>query len=72
MTDSPLGRKSNYPDRYDPSILVGLNRADSRQKLRLDTNHLGIFGIDSWTCYELSWLNERGVPRNSILYFSYS
>ena len=45
MTDSPLGRKSNYPDRYDPSLLICLNRADSRQKLRLDTNHLGIFGI---------------------------
>ncbi len=72
MSDSLLGQKANYPDRYDPKLLVGLNRTDSRQKLRLDTSHLEIFGIDSWTCYELSWLNEKGVPRNSILYFSYS
>ena len=48
MTDSPLGRKSNYPDRYDPSLIVGLNRADSRQNLRLDNNQIGKFGIYSW------------------------
>ena len=72
MPDSSLGEKTNYPTGYDPSILVGLNRADSRQKLRLDSNSYEIFGIDSWTCYELSWLNENGIPRNSILYFSYS
>ena len=28
--------------------------------------------MDSWTCYELSWLNQKGVPRNSVLYFSYN
>ena len=72
MPDSSLGENTNYPTGYDPSILVGLNRADSRQKLRLDSNSYEIFGIDSWTCYELSWLNESGIPRNSILYFSYS
>ena len=72
MPDSSLGENTNYPTDYDPSILVGLNRADSRQKLRLDSNNYEIFGIDSWTCYELSWLNENGIPRNSILYFSYS
>ena len=72
MPDSSLGENTNYPTGYDPSILVGLNRADSRQKLRLDSNNYEIFGIDSWTCYELSWLNENGLPRNNILYFSYS
>ena len=72
MSDLPLGKKANYPPSYDPSVLVGLNRSDSRQKLRLESNQLEIFGIDSWTCYELSWLNENGIPRNSILYFSYS
>jgi 7-cyano-7-deazaguanine reductase len=72
MPDSSLGENTNYPIRYDPSILVSLNRADSRRKLRLDSKNYDIFGIDSWTCYELSWLNQNGVPRNSILYFSYS
>ena len=72
MPNIPLGKNTNYPAGYDPSILVGLSRADSRQKLRLDSNNYKIFGIDSWTCYELSWLNENGIPRNSILYFSYS
>jgi 7-cyano-7-deazaguanine reductase len=72
MPDSSLGENTNYPTGYDPSILVRLNRADSRQKLRLDSNSYEIFGIDSWTCYELSWLNKKGIPRNSILYFSYS
>ena len=72
MPNSPLGENIKYPIGYDPSLLVGLTRADSRQKLRLDSNNYEIFGIDSWTCYELSWLNENGIPRNSILYFSYS
>tara|TARA_B100001250_G_C19726374_1_gene756263 strand:- start:284 stop:1081 length:798 start_codon:yes stop_codon:yes gene_type:complete len=72
MPDLSLGENTNYPIGYDPSILVGINRADSRQNLRLDISNYDIFGMDSWTCYELSWLNKNGIPRNSILYFSYS
>jgi len=72
MPDLPLGENTNYPTGYDPLLLVALNRADSRQKLRLDSNSYEIFGMDSWTCYELSWLNQKGIPRNSTLYFSYS
>ena len=72
MSNDVLGENVSYSPSYDPSILVGLNRFDSRQKLRLDKNSYKIYGIDSWTCYELSWLNKNGLPRNSILYFSYS
>ena len=72
MADLPLGKNINYPLSYDPSLLVGLNRSESRKRLRLDNYQSEIFGIDSWTCYELSWLNQKGLPRNNILYFSYS
>ena len=71
MSKTLLGQNTNYTVNYNPSVLVGINRADSRKKLRLDSISNQIFGIDSWTCYELSWLNSDGLPRTSILYFSY-
>ena len=53
MADLPLGKNINYPLSYDPSLLVGLNRSESRKRLRLDNYQSEIFGIESWTCYEL-------------------
>ena len=66
MSDLPLGKNINYPLSYDPSLLVGLNRSESRKRLRQDNFQSEIFGLDSWTCYELSWLNQKGLPRNNI------
>ena len=71
MSKISLGKNTQYPLKYDPSLLVSINRADSRKKLSLYSVNHEIFGVDSWTCYELSWLNQKGVPRNSVLYFSY-
>ena len=71
MSKISLGKNTQYPLKYDPSLLVSINRVDSRKKLSLYSVNHEIFGVDSWTCYELSWLNQKGVPRNSVLYFSY-
>tara|TARA_Y100001970_G_scaffold41789_1_gene51892 strand:+ start:4093 stop:4890 length:798 start_codon:yes stop_codon:yes gene_type:complete len=72
MSDLSSGVGSKYPLEYNPDLLFALNRADARRKSGTETQDTKIFGIDSWTCYELSWLNEKRIPRNSILYFSYS
>ena len=30
-----------------------------------------LYGLDSWTAYELSWLKAGNIPQNAILYVSY-
>ncbi len=71
MSKLLLGKDSGYPTIHDPSILEGMSRLDSRKRIGIDENSSRLYGIDSWTCYELSWLNKNGVPNNGILYFSY-
>lgn len=53
---------SDYPTRYDPSVLVGISRGTGRQALGL-SGELPFDGVDLWNAYELSWLNERGKPQ---------
>jgi 7-cyano-7-deazaguanine reductase len=49
-----LGNTIQIPDTYSPTIL------DRIQRTR---NNLG---VDIWTCYEVSWINEEGVPQYRI------
>ena len=70
--DLPLGKKTNYPRNYDPSLLVALDRKEARNRVGIKLNSSSFYGLDSWTAYELSWLNSHGLPENGILYDSYS
>jgi 7-cyano-7-deazaguanine reductase len=66
---SPLGKASAYPDRYDPTLLFPLPRADKRREIGVvDTPPF--FGADLWTSFELSWLNPRGKPLVAIAHFT--
>ena len=67
----PLGKKITYPDKYDPSLLVGISREESRNRSGVTLEPISFYGLDSWTAYELSWLNLEGVPKNAVLYASY-
>ena len=67
----PLGKKITYPDKYDPSLLVGISREESRNRSGVTLEPNSFYGLDSWTAYELSWLNLEGVPKNAVLYASY-
>ena len=69
--DLPLGKKTKYPRNYDPSLLVALDRKEARNRVGIKLNSSSFYGLDSWTAYELSWLNSHGLPENSILYASY-
>ena len=63
----PLGKESAYPDRYDPSLLYPISREFGRASLALSANTLPFIGWDLWRGYELSWLNDRGMPQTAIL-----
>ncbi|WP_213993226.1 NADPH-dependent 7-cyano-7-deazaguanine reductase QueF [Sodalis sp. dw_96] len=61
-----LGKPTPYSDRYDAALLQAVPRALNREPLGLTPQTLGFHGADIWTLYELSWLNDRGVPQVAI------
>ncbi len=62
---SPLGRSTEYPDRYDAGLLFPMPRSASRSSLGIG-HALPFSGIDRWHAWELSWLNSRGKPQVAI------
>lgn len=65
LTETPLGRASDYVDEYTPSLLCPVPRWDARENLDLelvDGKSLPFHGLDIWNGYELSWLNDKGKP----------
>ena len=58
-----LGKQVDYPERYDPSVLVPIARADNRKGLGITGDKLPFVGADVWNAYELSWLDRRGKPQ---------
>lgn len=60
-----LGKKTDYAHQYDPSLLQPVPRSLNRDDLDLG-NTLPFQGCDLWTLYELSWLNEKGLPQVAI------
>ncbi len=69
MSESLLGQQTSYPQRYDPDILVAIPRFNQREKIGL-TDKLPFYGRDVWHAYEVSWLNERGLPQVALGRFS--
>jgi 7-cyano-7-deazaguanine reductase len=64
-SDSPLGKSTSYPDRYAPSVLHPIARAESRSALELG-DELPFYGVDIWNAWELSWLEPQGKPVAAI------
>jgi len=62
---SPLGRATDYPERYDASLLYPIARAAERELLGVRTP-LPFSGADLWTAYELSWLDQSRRPQIAI------
>ena len=67
----PLGKRTTYPQKYDPSLLVGISREESRTRSGIYIQDNPFYGLDSWTAYELSWLDHEGTPKNGVLYAAY-
>jgi 7-cyano-7-deazaguanine reductase len=56
-----LGRSSDYPTEYAPTLLEPLPRAAERARLGCEAG-MPFGGVDIWNAYELSWLDSGGKP----------
>ena len=65
--DLPLGKQTVYTDRYTPTLLRGIPRADGRRAAGIGTADLPFGGFDDWVGYELSWLGAGGLPQVALL-----
>ncbi|ASY76229.1 NADPH-dependent 7-cyano-7-deazaguanine reductase QueF [Pectobacterium polaris] len=61
-----LGKPTPYHDRYDAALLQPVPRSLNRDPLGIYPDSLPFHGADIWTLYELSWLNNRGVPQVAV------
>ena len=62
---SPLGTATDYPDRYDASLLFAVSRESQRAALSIEGD-LPFSGWDVWNAYEITWLDRQGRPRLAI------
>lgn len=62
-----LGKPTPCPEHYNPALLQAVPRALSRNLLGLQVaKELPFHGADIWTLYEVSWLNNAGLPQVAI------
>lgn len=66
---SPLGKVTEYVAEYAPELLFPIPRLAKWLELGINPQALPFHGVDVWNCYELSWLNARGVPQVAIAEF---
>lgn len=66
-----LGKKSSYPQHYDPSVLVAVPRILNREQYGLSNNNLPFSGYDVWHAYEFSFLLNNGLPVAGLLKIIY-
>jgi 7-cyano-7-deazaguanine reductase len=65
LDGSPLGRSTPLPERYDPSLLFPVERADARAAIGVGAS-LPFTGHDAWTAWELAWLDASGRPQVAV------
>lgn len=65
--DSVLGQRVSYPQHYDPSVLVRVERQLNRAGLGLQDEALPFMGYDIWHAYEVSCLNNWGLPTAGVM-----
>lgn len=68
LREAPLGHATDYPDHYAPAQLFPVSRAPQRAALGIGAR-LPFAGIDQWTAYELTWLDDRGKPQVALASF---
>ncbi|MDQ2075256.1 NADPH-dependent 7-cyano-7-deazaguanine reductase QueF [Marinimicrobium sp. ABcell2] len=66
---NPLGRATEYVSVYSPELLYPINRSESRETLGLGGGDMPFFGVDIWTGYEVSWLDDSGKPQVALAEF---
>ncbi len=66
---NPLGKQSAYIDSYDPTLLFPISRAESWKAVNIKRETLPFYGEDVWNGYEISWLNDKGIPQVAMAEF---
>lgn len=68
-----LGQKTEYTSQYDRTLLQPVPRVLNRDGLSITQKQPFTIGADIWTAYEISWLNEKGLPQVAIadIYLNY-
>ena len=61
-----LGQATEYAEKYDSTLLQAVPRRLNRDELGITAQQPFSVGADIWTAYEISWLNEKGVPQVAI------
>lgn len=62
LDNAPLGKSSEYPDQYDPTLLFPVARGENRRRIGLEDGRWPWFGGDLWQAWEVSWLKPGGMP----------
>lgn len=68
-SDTGLGKDTAYIDQYDAALLFPILRNKARatgEKEGAETGGLPFLGTDLWTAFEISWLNQQGLPQVAI------
>lgn len=68
---SPLGKPVNYLSNYSPDLLCPIPRLDKRKEIGIASQSLPFTGFDIWNAYEISWLNNKGMPQVCIGRFTF-
>lgn len=68
LLHAPLGKETQYPEHYDPSLLFPIARDAGRARLNVQP-HPAWHGADIWNAYELSWLDPKGKPQVALARF---
>lgn len=66
-----LGQPTHYPTQFDASLLQAVPRQLNRTPIGIaEQQPLPFTGVDLWTGYELSWLNQDGLPQVAVAEFT--
>jgi len=68
---NPLGHQVDYAAEYNPQLLFTIERQSKRLELGINAE-LPFRGEDIWNAYEISWLNQRGLPQVALAEFRFS
>ena len=66
-----LGKRSSYPQHYDPGVLVAVPRILNREQYGIVNEALPFSGVDVWHAYEFSFLTRKGAPVAGLLKLVY-